>query len=385
MSSLPPVVQTTLPKETIYQHSEHYFSAILQAIETASFDIAMEAYIFDTGPIARELSSALIRAAQRGVNVRLMVDGVGIDSNFVSLAQDMKAQGVQVRIFNPLPWHVKDWQFARIQVKGFGRIWHFIRSINRRNHRKLLIIDNRRIWLGSINISQKHALAIHHGEAWRDTAICVEQVNLGAAKQAFDIIWHNANRQQQRRVAKQLLSSAFRFNFTHRLRRTQRQQWLRKLQGAQHRVWLSNAYFVPDNRLLRGLISAAKNGLDVRLLLSAKSDVFFMPWVAAYFYQALLKAGVRIYEYQPTILHAKTVLIDDWATIGSSNLNHRSMVQDLEIDYHLQCQASITQLERGFTQDLAASIELEAADLIRQKLWQRWLGALCLIILRPWL
>ncbi|MCM2323553.1 MAG: phospholipase D-like domain-containing protein [Oligoflexia bacterium] len=123
-------------------------------------------------------------------------------------------------------------------------------------------------------------------------------------------------------------------------------------------MWITNAYFAPDILLARALRVAAWGGADVRVLVPKKSDIFFMPWVTEAFYHHLLRAGVRVYEFLPSILHAKTLLIDDWGTIGSSNLNHRSLLHDLEADFVVGHHESIDALATLFEEDLRQSREI---------------------------
>src|SRR5690606_9536069 len=121
----------------------------------------------------------------------------------------------------------------------------------------------------------------------------------------------------------------------------------------------TNAYFVPDKKLLNALIYASYRKVDVRILLPETSDIFFIPWASSYFYGQLLKAGVRIFEYQNRMLHAKTIINDDWASIGSSNLNSRSLHHDLELDYSLQLGSSKASLMKDFLNDLKNTEELD--------------------------
>ena len=156
---------------------------------------------------------------------------------------------------------------------------------------------------------------------------------------------------------------------------------LRKIITCRHRIWITNAYFVPDNFLLRRLKEAAGSGVDVRILLPRKSDIAYMPWASSTFYFNLLKAGVRIFEYLPSVLHAKTLVLDDWALIGSSNLNHRSLLHDLEVDVLLSDSEPINCLAKQFLLDLenASEISLSSWQKHRPR-YQRWLGRLLLYV-----
>jgi cardiolipin synthase len=130
------------------------------------------------------------------------------------------------------------------------------------------------------------------------------------------------------------------------------------MRSAQKRVWITTAYFAPSHGLLRALESAVDNGADVRILVPRNSDIFFMPWVTRAYYSRLLKRGVKIYEYLPRFLHAKSAVIDDWALVGTTNLNRRSFAHDFEIDVVLSKVGSVEELATQFLVDLNSSEQI---------------------------
>ena len=374
----------TLPspvQEKIYTDATNYFERIVDAIGQAQRSVDLEVYIFDNDPLSARISHALEQAAQRGVKVRVLTDGVGACSDFSQIADQLIAAGAEVRIYHPLPWHLEHWRLSLTQSRGVEKFFTLFSYINKRDHRKLIIIDQKLAWLGSFNITQKHLPGEQDGENWRDTAIEITGLDLEAAQMAFDTCWF---RRKQRKTVKRLPRTPFIFNFTHRLRTIQRKRLLKRISRASDKIWITNAYFVPDKQLLRALIYASYRQVDVRILLPKKSDIFFIPWASSYFYRQLLDAGVRIFEYQQRILHAKTIIIDDWATIGSSNLNGRSLRHDLELDYSLQLAESKTTLRQHFLQDLEHAEELDAVSFEQKRSWQRWLGGLLLFFLSRW-
>jgi cardiolipin synthase len=151
-----------------------------------------------------------------------------------------------------------------------------------------------------------------------------------------------------------------------------------RLVGAQRRIWIETAYFVPDGSLVRALRAAAEGGVDVRIVVPAVSDIFFIPWVTSAFHVGLLRAGVRIFEYTGSMMHAKTMLIDDWGLVGSSNLNHRSLFHDLEADVVLASEEASCSLEQQFERDCSGSREV-ALDTWHERSWiERALGRLLL-------
>jgi cardiolipin synthase len=173
-------------------------------------------------------------------------------------------------------------------------------------------------------------------------------------------------------------------NATRRLRSRFHRELLGRLEAARRRIWVTTPYFVPTLPVLRVLLHAALKGLDVRLVLPEKSDIPFVRWASMTFFPPLLKAGCRIFEYHKSVLHAKTLLVDDWALVGSSNFNHRSFLHDLEVDVAAQRPSSLKSLERQYASDFQRSREILFSDLKLRPLWTRlftWL----FFSLRHWL
>lgn len=374
----------TLPsplQEQIYTSATDYFERILQAINQAQRSVDLEVYIYDNDALSARVSHALEKAARRGVRVRVLTDGVGACSDFSQIADNLIAAGAEVRIYHPLPWHLEQWRLSLSQSRGLEKFITLASYINKRDHRKLIIIDQQTVWLGSFNITQKHLPLEQYGEDWRDTAVEIKGMDLEAVQMAFDTCWF---KRKSRQAVHHLPRTPFIFNFTHRLRTRQRRRFLKRISRSNEKIWITNAYFIPDKQLLKALIYASYRQVDVRILLPRKSDIFFIPWASSYFYRQLLDAGVRIFEYQNRILHAKTIIIDEWATIGSSNLNGRSLHHDLELDYSLQLAHSKAELEQHFLQDLSHSEELDIVSFEQKRAWQRWLGGLLLFLLSRW-
>lgn len=383
--TLTPTLQEHSPTEELFFNSSAYFDSILEGIAKAQFRIDLEVYIYETRGIALRITEALGAAAKRGVQVRVLVDGIGVASNFSPLANALLEQGAQVRIFRPLPWRIRQWRFSLSALRGMERLWYLLAYLNHRNHRKMLLIDRECIWLGSVNMSQSHLPKQTGGQSWRDTAIKVKGVDLKLPEEAFELVWNRARKRHQRQVARTAQRSRFLLNFTRYLRSRNQRQLRERIASAHTRIWVTNAYFAPDAPLIKALETAAQRKVDVRVLLPARSDVFFMPWVSAYFYERLLEKGVSVYEYTPSMLHSKSLIIDDWACVGSSNMNRRSLIFDLEIDYQIQTDQSLQGLLRQFEQDLSNSNKMNREQDIQSRRWKRWIGAMLLVLLGRWL
>lgn len=368
---------TTLPlKERLYVRGDEFFIDLVRDINSAVREVLLETYIFELDAVGRAFIAALSHAHQRGVRVRLLVDGVGLPLAGGRLLATLEEAGFPFRIFHPIPWFFRHWRHMAGGRAVPPRFLQLLTRLNNRNHRKVCMIDRRIAWIGSFNISALHLPAAHGGEEWRDTAIRVEDIDTRPLKHAFRRAWNPWRwRPLGHRTPPR---SPFRLNDTRRQRRARMRDLLRRIGRSKRRIWITNAYFVPDEHLLHEINHAAKRGVDVRIILPSISDIFFMPWTSAMFYGSLLDHGVRIYEYQPGVLHAKTIIIDEWMTVGSSNMNSRSVRHDLEVDYVLSQTDTKAALASEFLTDLKHSNEISPSAYPNRPLWQRFLAHLIL-------
>lgn len=381
-----PISDSTItPEEVLFTDAEQYFEHYVYAIRHARHSIDLEVYIFEHDALGQRVVDALCDAARRQVQVRVVVDGFGINTDFDQAARMLTQSGCKLRIHHPLPWRARHWAFGLIRrQQGLQKFWYLLSYLNRRDHRKLLLIDHELCFLGSYNISIRHLPHASGGQNWRDTGIAISGINQSALRIAFEAVWENWSARMRKRMAKQAPTSPYLLNYTRYLRRTKRRELLDRMLTARTRIWITNAYFVPDPLLLNALIEASQRGVDVCLLLPKQSDVRFIPWASRYFYTRLLQAGCRIFEYKVGILHAKTLLIDQHGIVGSSNLNRRSFMHDLELDYEVQQHTTIQALETAFLQDLAVSDPMQPVPLHGRKRLQSWLGGLVLMLISYW-
>lgn len=353
-------------QETLFFTGEQHFDALIEDIKRASTSIDLETYMFQNDPVGHRVAHALTQAAKRGLRVRVMVDGAG--TPFWSFASSLEKAGAATKVFHPFPWQLWNWSRSFVKLPIFLKWIYLLWKINFRNHRKVCIIDNSIAYVGSLNIGKWHLSKDNDGYNWKDISVRLSHADVSELSKAFDAAWHHRTIPERLREAfwKVRQDPPIRLNYTRHRRRILYKQLLRKMALCQRRIWITNAYFVPDNFLLRTLKEAAQRNVDVRILLPQKSDVFMMPWAASTFYRSLLKAGVRIFEYLPSILHAKALILDDWMQIGSSNLNYRSLLHDLEADINISTPAAKKLLEDNFLKDLMISRELSLHS------WERW-------------
>lgn len=366
-------------KETVFAEANQYFAALIKDIEQAVAHIDLETYIFNLDPLGRKVAEHLAAASRRGVIVRILLDGVGSLISSGVLAQQLSGAGVQVRIYNPLPWNIHHWEWSSPRLTWLAKLQHLAERMRRRNHRKICMIDNRVAWVGSFNISQSHLPKEQGGENWRDTALRLECMDMEHLQHAFNSAWDNDRSLIPRRI---FSPTNIRLNHMHR--RKLRRDLLKRMAQANSRIWITNAYFVPIAAILRHLKKAARRGVDVRLLLPGNSDIIFMPWASAMFYRVLLKSGVRIYEYAGGVLHAKIMILDDWITVGSSNIDYLSFSRNLEADIVVTLRETKKELEDQFLRDLTQSEEIMINDFPQYPRWKKLLGQV-LLSLKRWL
>jgi cardiolipin synthase len=347
--------------EELFFDGESYFRSLLKGIAHARDSVRMESYIFVMDEVGKAVLDELQSAAARGVHVRLLVDGFGSLGAIDQLRARLKGKNVRLHVYHPLG------------MPALSGISAWMGRMNRRNHRKTCVVDGQVAWVGSFNVSQVHSSGTQGRPPWRDTGARVEGPEVSYLAEAFEQAW-NPNRGAGTRA--RLPAELVRLNYGRRARITGFEDFTARIALARKRVWLTTPYFVPSHRLVRALEKAAFSGVDTRILVPGNADVPGMTSVAALFFEKLMAAGVAVHLYRPSILHAKTAIIDDWATVGSSNLNHRSLLHDLEADLVFLKPASVRALSQSFTNDLAHSRRLVRADLAARSWFDRSLGEL---------
>ena len=329
------------------------FAALIEAVDRAQHEVLLETYIFDFAGAGSDVAHALARAGQRGVQVCVVVDGVGTGALPTEWAQRFAQAGVQCRVYSPLA--------------GAG-FW--LPSRWRRLHRKLCVVDQAVAFCGGINILDDFIDPNVPGGLQLprlDYAVSLRGPLVDKVHDAMTQLWSRIEavrelRSQDIAGALEALRSAdqdlrlptrgtvqlvLRDNVRHR---TQIERAYRKaLASARHDVVVASAYFFPSLRLRRALTMAARRGVRVRLLLQGKYE-YFVPYRASrQLYGKLLAAGVEIYEYHASVLHAKVAVVDGhWATVGSSNLDPFSLL--------LAREANVVVRDASFAQDLQASL-----------------------------
>lgn len=359
--------------EQLFSDSDSYFDALFDSIEQARHSIILATYIFELDSLGRKMIRQLAQARARGVQVRVLYDGVGSWLAADRIARKLERADIPVRVFHPLPWQMANNRRALRRRSWASSLVLSFLKINQRHHSKLCIVDDSTLWCGSQNITADHLSVSRGGGGWHDYGARVTGGAVKAVVEAFDDMW-NFRRPH-------LGEGWFRYhwnNVTEWSRKHKNRLMAEQIANARERVWIINPYFSPTRTIIRAILQAAAKGADVRLIVPAKSDLGFFPLLTTTYYAELIRNEVRIFEYLPAILHAKLLIADDFCLLGSTNLNHRSLLHDIEFDIVLSKPHSLQQVEKYFLADQNQSREVMTKH-VRLLGRRRWLGWL------PWL
>jgi cardiolipin synthase A/B len=362
--------------EQLFVNSDDFFNAVKRDIQNAQQSIDVETYIFEIDVLGEELLNLLGAATQRGVHVRLLVDAFGSARAITGLRQRTKVLGINFNVYRPIWNHLINGLFS---------------YVNHRDHRKIWIFDAGIGYVGSMNISGRHLSSLSSGEGWKDFGLrFTDHSRVALLQRAFQNVWREKPNWKKLIAAAEISLGQFpkplpvRLNETFPRRLANHREFLHRIRNAQQRVWLANAYFLPEPGLVKALCRAARRGTDVRILVSAQSDVFGAPWVAAVFYPRFLRNKVKVFEYIPSIMHAKACIIDDWAVLGSSNLNYRSLLHNLEADVELQNEENKDRLRSEMITNFAQSTQITNETFAKLS-WYKKAVAYFILLFKYWL
>jgi len=329
---------------SLLHENEAFFAHMLAAIEQASRYVLLEMYLVSSGAITTLFLDALLRARERNVRVCVLLDGFGALNFARADRRRLLAGAVELRFYNPL------------------RLRHGLANL-RRDHRKLLLVDGELAYVGGAGLTPQFAPDYPRGP-WRELMVEVRGPVVHDWRLAFERSWARCGAPAELGAAPQCAplpqGALGRLSLSEaRHHSVLANGVLRQLDRATRRVWIMSAYFVPSRRYRKALRRAARRGVDVRLLLpGSRTD---HPWVrqaARRFYGKLLRSGVQIFEFQPSMLHAKMILSDDWVSVGSSNLDRWSFRWNLEANQEIASAAVAEQAAALFMQDCAASRQM---------------------------
>ncbi len=337
----------------LLQNGDGFFPAMLQAIRGAQRSVNMEMYIFGDGEIATQFARAMAERARAGVQVRLLVDDWGSDLG--DLEDLLVSAGVKLREYKPL------------------RIYSLYK-LNNRTHRKILTVDGRIGFCGGVGIDDRWKGNARTPQEWRETMIQVEGPVVSQLQGIFMEDWVHTTGEvlhgdeqfppfpPEGGLLAQAISSAKTDSSS-----MAKLLYYMAIQAAREKIWIENSYFVPDRQIRQGLVRAVQRGVDVIVLVPGKhTDIPIVRMASRFHYGELLDGGVGVYEYQPTMMHNKVMVVDGiWSTIGSINFVNRSMRKNAE--------ANVAVYDRGFAALVETMIreDLKLCERFTKQKWEK--------------
>jgi len=329
-------------------NGDEIFPSMLAAIKAAQKTINLEFYIFWDGKIGRTFAETLAERARAGVQIKIILDAVGSATMSRQLTDFLTRNGIDMEWYHPLRWYT-------------------ISRFNHRTHRKLLIVDGRVGFSGGVGIADNWLGDADSTEHWRETMARVEGPVVTQMQFAFMDNWVKSRGElltgldyfpevepAGSQLTQVIKSSPSEGSSTVKL------LYIISIVSATKSIYISNAYFVPDRDTIRALEGAVRRGVDVRVIVPGENtDVPLVRQASRVHYESMLRRGIRIFEYQPTMMHAKTMVADGlWTTIGSSNFDDRSFRLNDEVNVNVHDAATARQMETIFFEDLARSREI---------------------------
>ncbi|WP_245916605.1 phospholipase D-like domain-containing protein [Nocardioides gansuensis] len=342
---------------TTYTFGQDLYDDMLTAIEGARKQVLFETYIWKGDEVGERFKAALARAADRGVEVYCIYDGFAnlvVAPTFKRFPPGMKVLRYPVYNAGLRPW----------DLRRYGR-----------DHRKILVVDEEVGFVGGYNVGSSYATE------WRDTHVRITGPGVWDLKRTFADFWNLNRRKRLGRSERPLLLETAsvwepRIRFARNVPRLWmfpiRSMYLEAINRATSNIWMTHAYFIPDQDFVDALKDAARRGVDVRILLPHKSNHIVADWISRGYFAQLLHAGVRILRYRDAMVHAKTATIDgNWSTVGTANVDRLSLQGNYEINVEVIDESMAAVLEEIFLTDQGHSLELtlgewEARDLHRK-------------------
>ena len=347
-----------------YTYGEELYAAMLQAIEHAERQVLLETFIWKDDTVGQDFKRRLTEAVDRGVEVYVIYDG------FANLVVPRR-----FKRFAP--------GIHRLEYRVLPRFWQLIDPRRfARNHRKILVVDGETAFVGGFNIGSLYATQ------WRDTHLRLDGPIVVELENAFVDFW-NAHRSRHDPTLPnpehRVWESAIRI---HRNDPTTlifpiRAMYLEAIDRASQHISLTHGYFIPDRTLLQALLAASERGVDVQILLPARSNHVVADWLARGFYGRCLRGGIRLLLYRNAMIHAKTATIDGkWTTIGTANMDRLSLAGNFEVNLEIYDEGLAAQMEHIFARDLTNAHELTLVEW-RARPWFAKVSETVLLPLRP--
>jgi cardiolipin synthase len=359
---------------SILQNGDAFYPAMLEAIRKATDSVNFEVYIFEPDEVGREFMEAFKERARAGVEVRLLLDGFGGIKMTKRYRDELTEAGVSVARFRPF---------------GLRSLVRFYK----RTHRRAIVIDGRIGFTGGAAVSKKWKGNVGNPHEWRDSMTRVAGPMVAGIQSAFAGNWvyccgeviagprfFPPMERGSGPCGLSVVSSP-----SDAMQPIRLLFWVSFI-NARKRVWICNSYFIPDDRLRGAVIDRAKGGVDVRILVPGNhTDAVPVQAAGRSYYEELLSAGVRIFEFQPSMMHAKTAVVDSaWSVVGSANLDERSMELNEENVLGIADRDFALAIEAGVTEDFARSREILLEEWQKRSIFRRGMEWVCKVLIEQY-
>ena len=346
---------------TIFNNGDQFYPAMLEAIESARHSVTTEQFIFWNGEVGRRFAEAFAEKAREGIPVKLLVDAIGSAGLGEEILTVLERGGCQLAWFRPIHWYTLD-------------------RANERMHRKSLIIDGRVAFTGGAGLADQWLGAAENEHEWRDVQIRVEGPAVSVQQSGFAQNWLL--------TTGEVLSGPEYFPVLSPVGDVEVQTILSSptsgataagtmhviaVQCARRNLYIANPYFIPNSRFIDMLAQACRRGVNVKLMVAGRhNDTWWARQNSLRLYGKLLEAGVEIYEFQPTMLHQKIMVVDGvWATVGTANFDNRSFALSDETNVCFHDPRLVEELQETFRADLKRCRQIRLADWRARGVWQR--------------
>lgn len=337
-------------KVKILKDGKETFESIFSALENAKHHIHIQYYIYEDGILADKLLELFRKKVKEGIKVRLLYDGIGSYSLSKKHIKNLQNIGVEVCQFLPF---------------RFGR---FLSSVNYRNHRKIIVIDDEVGFTGGINISDKYLVGDDVLGSWHDIHSRIQGKAASYLDRVFVADWYLAGGEkveflmpskitskEGNGIDVQIVPSGPDDDFA-----TMEQVYFSIINNAKKYVYIINPYIIPNHAILQSLQTAALSGIDVRILMSSSTDIKVVDWCVRAYFESYLKAGIKLYLYPDGFLHSKVVISDDqMISVGTANLDERSLQQNYEVNAIIYNNELCRNMKEDFLLDCSKSILLD--------------------------
>lgn len=361
-----------LNKLTILKNGEEKFPALIAALKAAKHHIHIEYYIFTNDSIGSEISAILMNKAKNGVEVRMIVDGVGSLSLKKEYFSEMIEAGVDLHEFMPVLFP------------------SFTSKINYRNHRKIIVIDGIIGFTGGINIDDRYINNGKHNLYWRDTHLQLEGEAVKTLQLLFILNWQFVTKKTWHNEAPYFPKIETPLGNSYVQVNASGPDWelasimdsfYMAINAASEKIQIATPYFIPNESILDALITSVKSGVVVELMIPSDSDSWIVQAASESYIKKLLATGIKVYRYKKGFLHSKTLTVDsEFTALGSANMDYRSFDLNHEVNAYIYDKTITASIVNSFELDKKECIELEIRSWRRRSIWQKLLESICRLL-----